>query len=315
MSKIRVCFLGTPEFAVTSLKALLEDEHFEVVGVVTQPDRPAGRKLQLTPSPVKLLALSKGLKVFSPESLKQNQLIIDAIQIWKAEVAVVVAFGQILTEDFMKLFNFGAVNIHGSVLPRWRGAAPIQRALEAGDQESGVTLQKIVKKLDAGDILGTRKIALSADINAQELHDQLALLGADLLRVELMDYLRGNLAGVPQEESLVTVAKKIDKSEAEIHWKKSAKEIHNKVRAFVMGPGTFTTWQGKKLKIHKTKVVSELAQTKDLAHVVEVRDRSFVVQCGVGHLEILEVQPESRNRMPAEDFLKGQALKVGMVLQ
>lgn len=315
MSKVRVCFLGTPEFAVTSLKALLDDEHFEVVGVVTQPDRPAGRKLQLTPSPVKVLAQSRGLKVFSPESLKQNQLIVDAIQTWKAEVAVVVAFGQILTEDFMKLFNFGAVNVHGSILPRWRGAAPIQRALEAGDKESGVALQKIVKKLDAGDVLGVRKIELNEEINAQELHDQLALLGADLLRVELMDYVRGNLVGVPQDESQVTVAKKIDKSEAEIHWKKSSTEIHNKVRAFAMGPGTFTTWQGKKLKIHKTKVISATAKTKEDGHIIDVRDNSFVIQCGLGHLEVLEVQPESRNRMSAEVFLKGQSLKVGMVLQ
>lgn len=315
MSKVRVCFLGTPEFAVTSLKALLDDEHFEVVGVVTQPDRPAGRKLQLTPSPVKMLAQSRGLKVLSPESLKQNELIVDAIRVWKAEVAVVVAFGQILTEDFMKIFNFGAVNIHGSVLPRWRGAAPIQRALEAGDQESGVTLQKIVKKLDAGDILGIRKISLDEDINAQELHDQLSFLGADLLRVELMDYLRGNLAGVPQDESQVTVARKIDKRESEMDWHKSATEIHNKVRAFVMGPGTFTMWQGKKLKIHKTKVDSSSAKTKDVGDIVDVRGNSFVVQCGTGHLEILEVQPESRNRMSVEDFLKAQALKVGMGLK
>ncbi len=315
MSRIRLCFLGTPEFAVTSLKALLDDEHFEVVGVVTQPDRPAGRKLQLTPSPVKVLAISRGLKVLSPESLKQNELIIDSIRLWNAEVAVVVAFGQILTEDFMKIFNFGAVNIHGSILPRWRGAAPIQRALEAGDKESGVTLQKIVKKLDAGDILGIRRLSLDENINAQELHDQLALLGADLLRVELMDYLRGNLAGIPQDESQVTVAKKIDKREAEIQWGKTASEIHNKVRAFVMGPGTFTLWQGKKLKIHKTKVVSISAQTKDVGCIAEIKDSSFVIQCGTGHLEILEVQPESRNRMSSEDFLKGQSLKTGAVFQ
>lgn len=315
MSKIKVCFLGTPEFAVTSLKALLDDEHYEVVGVVTQPDRPAGRKLQLTPSPVKLLALSRGLKVLSPESLKQNQLMIEAIQTWKAEVAVVVAFGQILTEDFMKSFNFGAVNVHGSILPRWRGAAPIQRALEAGDSESGVTLQKMVKKLDAGDILGIRRCDLPQNMNAQELHDQLAVMGADLLRVELMDYLRGNLAGLPQDEAQVTVAKKIEKSESEISWQKSAKEIHNKVRAFVMGPGTYVNYQGKKLKIHKTKVFSSDDKSKNPGVVVETLSKSLVVQCGLGRLEILEVQPESRNRMSVEDFLKGQSLKPGAAFQ
>ncbi|MEK6774638.1 MAG: methionyl-tRNA formyltransferase [Bdellovibrionota bacterium] len=315
MSKIRVCFLGTPDFALTSLKALLEDEHYDVVGVVTQPDRPAGRKLQLTPSPVKLLALSRGLKVLSPESLKENQLMVDAIHTWKAEVAVVVAFGQILSEDFMKLFNFGAVNIHGSILPRWRGAAPIQRALEAGDLESGVTLQKIVKKLDAGDILGIRKCDLSEDMNALDLHNKLAKLGAELLKVELMDYLRGNLAGISQDESHVTFARKIDKSEAEISWKSSARQLHNKVRAFVMGPGTFTNFQGKKLKIHKTKIISENTKNKDIGTVVDVRPGSLVIQCGTGHLEILEVQPESRNRMSIDDFLKGQNLKSGVPFQ
>jgi len=311
VSKVRVCFLGTPEFAVTSLKALLDDDHFEVVGVVTQPDRPAGRKLQLTPSPVKVLASSRGIKVLSPESLKQNPLMVDAIRTWKAEVAVVVAFGQILTEDFMKSFNFGAVNVHGSLLPHWRGAAPIQRALEAGDLESGVALQKMVKKLDAGDVLGIRKCPLPEEMNAQELHDQLALLGADLLRVELMDYIRGNLAGVPQDSSLVTVARKIEKTEAAISWEKTSREIHNKVRAFVMSPGTFVPWQDKKLKIHKTRIVSEGDRKKDPGTIMEIRSDSVVVQCGTGQLEILEVQLESRNRQTAGEFLKSQNLKMG----
>ncbi|RYZ87123.1 MAG: methionyl-tRNA formyltransferase, partial [Proteobacteria bacterium] len=204
MSKVRVCFLGTPEFAVVSLKALLEDSHFEVVGVVTQPDRPAGRKMQLTPSPVRALAEARGLRVIAPESLRKDPAAVSEIQSWSAEVAVVVAFGQILTQAFLDMFRFGAVNVHGSVLPRWRGAAPIQRGIEAGDDYSGVTLQKMVKKLDAGDIIGIRKVALDQEITAMQLHDQLAVLGADLLRVELMDYVRGNLAPIPQDESLVT---------------------------------------------------------------------------------------------------------------
>ena len=254
MSKIRVCFLGTPDFAATSLKALLDDEHFEVVGVVTQPDRPAGRKLTLTPSPVKTLALNHSLKVLAPESLKDNQLIVDAIKTWGAEVAVVVAYGQILTEEFMNIFNFGSVNVHASILPRWRGAAPIQRAIQYGDTQTGVTLQKMVKKLDAGDILGIRKISINLEMTASELHNELALLGADLLRVELMDYVRGNLAGEKQEESQVTVAKKLKKTESEVKWQLSAMEIHNQIRAFTMGPGSYTLLNGKKIKIHKTKV-------------------------------------------------------------
>ncbi len=313
MSRIRVCFLGTPQFAVTSLKALLDDEHFEVVGVVTQPDRPSGRKLQLTPSPVKVLAQSHRIQVLAPESLRKNQLIVEQIRTWRAEVAIVVAFGQILTEEFMQMFNYGAVNVHGSLLPRWRGAAPIQRALEAGDKESGVTLQKMVKKLDAGDMLGIRKVSLDQNINAQELHDQLALLGAELLKVELMDFIRGNLAATPQEESLVTLAKKIDKAEAEILWSLSAESIHNKVRAFVMGPGTYTMWAGKKLKIHRTEVEkSSMAHSSSDGGVIKkINLDSIEVQTGGGVLKIFEVQPESRSRMSVADFLKGQNLKVG----
>lgn len=304
MSKVRVCFLGTPEFAVTSLQALLNDSHFDVVGVVTQPDRPRGRKLQLSPSPVKSLALQKNLRVLSPESLKKSPMMIDAIRTWGAEVGVVVAFGQILSESFLKMFNFGCVNVHGSILPRWRGAAPIQRALEAGDKTGGVTLQKMVKRLDAGDVLGGRSLEIPSDMDAQELHDRLALLGADLLRVELMDYVRGNLAGHPQDEALVTYAKKIEKSESAIDWSQSAEKIHNKVRAFVMGPGTHTVLKNIKVKIHKTKVAADIRKSVAVGDLIQDPAR-LLVQTGEGVLEILTIQPESRNRLSAVEFLKG----------
>lgn len=310
MSKVRICFLGTPEFAVTSLKGLLEDEHYEVVGVVTQPDRPAGRKLQLTPSPVKVLAQAHGLKVLTPESLKADQAAVDEIKSWNAEVGVVVAFGQILTQSFLDSFPFGCVNVHGSILPRWRGAAPIQRAIEAGDVESGVTLQKMVRKLDAGDIIGIRRIKITSEMNALELHDELALLGADLLHVELMDYVRGNLVPAPQDEAQVTIAKKIDKSESLIDWNNSAKAIDGKIRGFVYGPGTYTLWQGKKIKLHKAKGVSgEVSAVPGT--ITSVHEDYVSVACGEGVLQVFEVQPESRNRMKVEDFLKGNDLKIG----
>lgn len=310
MSKVRVCFLGTPEFAVSSLRALLEDEHFEVVGVVTQPDRPAGRKLQLTPSPVKVLALAHGLKVLAPESLKANPLILDEIKSWGAEVGVVVAYGQILTQSFLDSFRFGCVNVHGSLLPRWRGAAPIQRAIEAGDTETGVTLQKMVRQLDAGDIIGVRKVEISQDMDALELHDILARLGADLLRVELMDYVRGNLAPVPQDESQVTIAKKINKQESLIDWTASAKSIEGKVRGFVYGPGTYTILQGKKLKLHQV-VAENIVSTQAPGTVTSVDEDRFTIATGQGVIRVFEVQPESRTRMKVQDFLKGHALKVG----
>ncbi len=310
MSKVRICFLGTPEFALVSLKELAQDEHFEIVGVVTQPDRPAGRKMQLTPSPVKTFAMAQGLRVISPESIKQD-VILEEIKKWGAEVAIVVAYGQIVPQKFLDLFPFGAVNVHGSILPRWRGAAPIQRAIESGDTESGVALQKMVKELDAGDVIGIRRVKIDSEMNAKELHDQLAVLGAELLKVELMDHVRGNLAPAKQDPAGVTFAKKIEKAEAEIDWSQNAEKIHNKVRAFVMGPGTFTIYQGKKIKIHKTRVLSEKGHR---AGEVTSADSRLVVYTGFLSLEILELQPESRNRMSAQDFLKSHAVKKGDLL-
>jgi methionyl-tRNA formyltransferase len=328
MSKVRILFLGTPEFAVTCLEAMVKDEHYEIVGVITQPDRPAGRKMQLTPTAVKTFCQQKNIRVISPESLKDDNLQ-QEIQSWSAEVAVVVAYGQLLTEKFMNLFPLGAVNVHGSLLPRWRGAAPIQRAIEAGDPETGVALQKMVKKLDAGDILGVRKISINQDMNAQELFDELARLGGELLNVELMDYVRGNLTAIPQDEAQVTYAKKIEKAEGEINWNDSAVQIHNRVRAFVMGPGTFTFFNsakselpGVKVKIHKTQVLSEdrvlmnpimqLAVNTPMPGVVMFAEGSECwISTGKGFLKILEIQPESRNRMKIEDFIKGYGLKSG----
>jgi methionyl-tRNA formyltransferase len=319
VSKIRICFLGTPDFAVTSLKALLSDEHFEVVGVVTQPDRPAGRKLQLMPSPVKQLALAHQIRVVTPESLRKDPLAVEEIRSWGAEVGVVVAFGQILTQEFMDSFAFGCVNVHGSILPRWRGAAPIQRALEAGDTETGVALQKMVKKLDAGDIIGVRRVSIGPEMDALQLHDVLAELGAELLQVELMDFLRGNLAPIPQDESLVTLAAKIDKQESEINWQLSARSIAGKIAGFVYGPGTYTWLHGKKIKIHKARLSSLSASPSQSQSEPGMITGIFTdptgdylsVATGNGILEITEVQPESRNRMKIGDFLKGHDLKVG----
>lgn len=314
MSKVRVVFLGTPEFAVTSLKRLIEDEHYDVVGVVTQPDRPAGRKMQLLPSAVKSFAQSKNIPVITPESVNKD-FILSEIKTWSAEIAVVVAFGQILSQKFLDLFPLGAVNIHGSVLPQWRGAAPIQRAIEAGDLQSGVTLQKIVRELDAGDILGIRRLPLDENINAKQLHDQLAVLGADLLHVELMDYIRGNLVPIPQDHDQATYAKKIDKSESEIHWSDDAEHIHNKIRAFVMGPGTWVSFHGKKLKLHKTELAKMAPATSAApGQIVDVNNQKITLATGRGCLDLLEVQPESRNRMPIAEFLKSNPLKVGDLL-
>jgi methionyl-tRNA formyltransferase len=309
MSKVRILFLGTPEFAAASLKRLIEDSHFEIVGVVSQPDRPAGRKMQLKPSPVKELALAHGLRVFTPETVNKQEFR-DEVAALGAESAAVVAFGQILGQKFLDLFPRGCVNVHGSILPRWRGAAPIQRALMAGDKESGVALQIVVRQLDAGPVLGLRKLTLPEEMDAMTLHDRLKALGAELLQVEYMDYLRGNLTPHPQDESLVTIAPKIDKAEARLDWKLAARELHNRIRGLQMGPFAFTTRAGAAVKIHGTRIVEESSVSK-VAGALRVEDGRLLVDCGQGRLEILEIQPESRSRMSATDYLRGHPLQMG----
>lgn len=310
MSRFRVCFLGTPHFAELHLRALLRHPEFEVVGVVTQPDRPAGRKMQMTPSAVKTAALENHLPVLTPENLKKEILVAEEIKKWNSDVAVVVAFGQILSQEFLDSFKFGAVNIHGSLLPKWRGAAPIQRSLAAGDKVSGVSLQKMVRKLDAGPIIGERKILLDDEINATEVYDVLAVKGCELLSEDLPKYLKNEISPVPQDESLVTFAAKIEKSESYVDWKESAEKIHNKIRGFSMGPGTYTDFQGKRLKIHKSKVVAGTSQFS-AGFISELTAETLVIQCGENSLSLLEVQPESKSKQTVKDFLKSQQLKKG----
>jgi methionyl-tRNA formyltransferase len=312
MSVVRVCFLGTPDFAAKHLQTLLNDDHYKIVGVVTQPDRPSGRKMQLTPSPVKELAFKNNLEVLTPENLRKEPEVFEKIKSWQAEVAVVVAFGQILSQDFLDSFTYGAVNVHGSLLPKWRGAAPIQRSIEAGDTVTGVSLQRVVRKLDAGPVIGERRVQLDSEMNATELYDRLAVLGCELLHVELMDYIRGNLAPLVQDESLVTIAPKIEKEESLLDFSKTAVSLHNKIRAFSMGPGTFIHFQGKRLKVHKTKVVDQASLVKP-GEVALVNANELLIQTSQGQLSLLEVQPESKNKMPISYFLKSHTLVKGQI--
>jgi methionyl-tRNA formyltransferase len=312
MSRIRACFLGTPGFAEVHLKSLIEDSNFEVVGVVTQPDRPAGRNLQLTPSPVKVLAQKNGIEVLTPESLKREPEAFEKVKSWKAEIAIVVAFGQILTQEFLDSFKYGAVNVHGSLLPRWRGAAPIQRSLEAGETVTGVSLQKMVKKLDAGPVIGERRIPVSEETGATELYSKLAELGCELLKKELVQYIKGEIVPVNQDENLVTIAKKIEKSESLLSWQMPAKTIHDRVRAFDMGPGTYVMIKEKRLKIHKTKLIhSPLSEVLLPGEIAKLSSDELIIQTGEGQISLLQVQPESKPRMSIQDYIKTLNLKKG----
>ncbi len=320
-------FLGTPAFAADCLGALLADDHYEIVGVLTQPDRPAGRKLQLKASPVKELALAHNLPVLQPE-VPHEPTVVNTVASWKAEVAVVVAYGQILKRPFLELFPLRIVNLHASLLPKYRGAAPIQRAIVAGEKETGISLQMVAPKMDAGDILGVRKISLDPDWNSFEVLEALTPLGQDLLRIDLMDYLRGNLTPVPQDHSLATLAPKLQGGEAEIIWSQGARQIHNCVRGLLMGPGSYTLRQGAQVKILQTRVVSDsdlkensgksvgekLRAGEILPLTVVEGDRPRLwIQCQPGVLEVLKLQPASKPAMAVADFLRGYRVQAGEI--
>lgn len=312
MSRIRALFLGTPDIARFCLEAMIKDPHFEVVGVVTQPDRPAGRNMKLQASPVKQLVGPLGIPVLTPDSVNAPE-VLEALRTLRAEVAVVVAYGQILKQPFLDMYPQKVVNVHASLLPRWRGAAPIQRALMEGDRETGVCLQVMVKKLDAGAVLAHRKIPLTSDMNAIDLYQRCQDLGAKLIEVDLMDYLRGNLTPIAQDESQVTYAKKIEKHEAEMDWSLSAERLHNLVRGLALGPVAQTQRQGKILKVHRTRVNPQNRSALRPGHVLQVTENLLIVQCGKGSLELLEVQPESRAKMPIEGYLRGYPVQPGEI--
>jgi len=309
VSLIRIAFLGTPEFARFQLESLIKEKKFQVVGVITQPDRPSGRKMHLKASPVKILAEEHKIPVLTPEKVID---VLEIIKAWRAEAAIVVAFGQILTQSFLDLFPLKVVNVHGSILPRWRGAAPIQRAIMSGDRDTGVSLQIMIKKLDAGDVLGTRELKISDNVDAIDLHDQMKRLGAELLHKEFVDYLQGHLVGQPQDESLVTYAHKLQKSEGELDWKLSHRKLFNLIRGMKLGPGCFTIRNGQKLKIHKAFPVEHKGEKPGM--VFNVSSEEIKVVCGEGGLCITEVQPESKSKMQVKDYLKGYPIQQGDVL-
>lgn len=308
MSRIRILFLGTPDFAVPALQTLLNDSHFEVVGVISQPDRPVGRKQEVHATPVKELALKAGIPVFQPEKVSQSE-IVEELRLLRPEAAVVVAFGQILSNDFLNLFPLKAVNLHASLLPRWRGAAPIQRSLIAGDEESGVTLQVVVPELDAGPIVGVRRVQIHSEMDANELYETLRQVGSELLQIEFMDYLRGNLSPIEQDVSQVTIAKKIKKVEGCIDWSKTAREVHQLFRGLKAWPGVWFARDAKTLKVHEMEVVSHKGRHSP-GSILALRADGIEVACGEGSILIKVVQPESKKAMTAASYLQGHPLKV-----
>jgi methionyl-tRNA formyltransferase len=301
---MKIIFAGTPEFAVPALTALIAAEH-DIVLVLTQPDRPAGRGMKLKSSPVKELALAHGLAVFQPEALKARDVQACLVGV-NADVMVVAAYGLIIPQAVLDMPKHGCLNIHASLLPRWRGAAPIQRAILAGDSETGVTIMQVVLALDAGGMLKKAVIPITAQDTAQTLHDALAALGGKLM-VEVLAQLQ-SLTAEPQNEELVTYAEKLQKSEAPITWQRSAAEISKQVRAFNPFPVATAAMNGEIWKIW----FASTAQWRGTPGEIISLDNGIMVSCGEGALCITELQKPGGKRLGWKEFLAGNPLRTGI---
>ena len=298
---MRIIFAGTPEFAVPSLQLLLESGH-EICAIYTQPDRPSGRGRKLQASPVKALAVAAGIPVFQPLTLKTSEDF-QQISSFNADLMVVVAYGMILTEAVLEVPKLGCINVHASLLPRWRGAAPIQRSLLAGDQKTGVTIMQIVRKLDAGDMLHKETCVIEPSDTASTLHDKLAVLGATGLSKVLRQIEVGSLHPEVQDEALVTYAEKLEKSTAVIDWTQPAAELALKVRGLNAWPVAQTLCQDKVLRIWQALAVADDFSATMEPGVVCCKDKNMDVATGDGFLRLLEVQLPGGKRMPIQAFL------------
>lgn len=304
-------FMGSPQFAVPTLEALARDH--QVLAVFTQPDKPAGRGQQLTAVPVKRWAVEHNLPVYQPKSFRKEPPAIETLRELKPEVIVVAAYGLILPQAVLDVPTFGCLNVHGSILPRHRGAAPITSAILAGDEETGITIMKMDAGLDTGPMLSVAREPIRPDDTTATLSERLSLIGAQLMANTLPRYLHGEIVLRPQPDDDATYSPKIDKANAQIDWRKSAIEIERMVRAYTPWPGTQTIWNGGLLKILQTQVI-EGKQDGEIGEVVKLSDGTIGVVTGEGVLVLKEIQMAGRKAMKAEDFVRGQPKFVGAVL-
>ena len=307
----RVVFMGTPDFAVPPLRALLAAPGFDVIGVVTQPDRPAGRGNTIQQSPIKQAALATNIPVIQPQKLREPGAV-EQLQAWQPELIVVAAFGQILRQQVLDLPRYGCINVHASLLPRWRGAAPIQAAIRAGDTQTGITIMKMDAGLDTGPMLSQRGIPILPTDTGSTLHDKLAELGGPLLIETLEKYLRAEITPQPQDESAQTYAPMLKKEEGAIDWTQPAEAIERQVRAFDPWPGTYTQWNGQTLKILSGTVVSNRDAAPGL--VIRLPDGMVGIGTGRGVYVPDRVQLAGRPVTPMSAFVNGHSTFVGSTL-
>ena len=297
---MRVVFMGTPDFAIPILEALIHSGH-DIVGVVTQPDRPLGRKQVLTPPPIKVLAEQHQIPVFQPESIRKDyQPIID----WRPDLIITCAYGQIIPKILLDLPPLGAINVHASLLPKYRGGAPIQWAIINGEKETGITLMYMSEKMDAGDIIAQSKIPIEPTDNYGTLHDKLSRLGAELLMEILPQIEAGTNDRIPQDESLATYAWNIKKEDERIVWDKDAQAVVNQIRGLSPVPGAYTCLEEERFKIYEARVMDS-TKTAVPGTIVDMVPQGLVVACGKGQILIIEGQLAGRKRQPMENVLRG----------
>ncbi len=308
---MKILFMGTPDFALASLKALCEAGE-NVVGVVTQTDKPKGRGYELTPPPVKVYAVEKGIPVYQPKTLRTEEFD-SLLREIAPDMIIVVAFGKILPENVINYPKFGCINVHGSLLPKYRGAAPMQRAIIDGETVTGITTMYMDTGLDTGDMIFKREFVIENDHNFEDIHDGLATLGAELL-IETVNAVRdGNAPREKQNDAEMTYAQKIEKSDCLIDFTKSAKAVHDLIRGLSPIPLAFThTPDGKLLKVLRSRV-SDVSIEGEPGQVV-LLDGGITVKCGEGAVELLRVLPEGKGRMDACDFIRGRKIAIGDLL-
>ena len=303
---MRVVFMGTPDIAATCLKKILADG-FEVVGVYTQPDRPKGRGMKMVASPVKEVALAAGIPVFQPENFREEETV-EALRELKPDVCAVVAYGRILPQKVLDVPKYGCINIHASVLPKYRGSAPYQWAVLDGLTETGVTAMYLCREMDAGDIIDVSKTPIGENETAGELLDRLAELGADLLSKTLRRFAaEGKVPAVPQNPDEVSYAPMLDKTMCPIDWGKNAQQVHDQVRGLHPWPAATMELGGRIFKVHETRVVPGSGEP---GKILELNKNGLVIACGEGAVEIRSLQAEGGKRMAAPDYFRGHPLDI-----
>ncbi|MDK2806948.1 MAG: methionyl-tRNA formyltransferase, partial [Thermoanaerobacterium sp.] len=305
LSDLNIVFMGTPEFAVPSLEKLIEFGH-NVMLVITQPDKPRGRGKKISYSPVKECAIKNNIDVFQPPKLKNNKEVFDKLRKLNPDLIVVAAYGKILPEEILQIPRYGCINVHASLLPKYRGAAPINWAVINGEKETGITIMYMEKGLDTGDILLQKSIPILEEDNSETVHDKLAVLGGNALIEAINKMVDGALKPVKQDDSKATYAPILEKSIGLIDWQKSAVEIKNLVRGLRPWPVAYTYYKGNMLKIWAAEVYSY--EGKEKPGTIITTGSALIVKCGKDALKILEIQSEGKRRMTVEEFLRGHTI-------